>query len=227
MSAEAVIALVASVVSAFSVAVSVVAVRYAKSQAHAASRSAAAAVDQATSARDQATAARDQVATARDQVIAAQRQNDLQERARRDAAQPYVVVDVELHPAQGQLLQVVARNLGQTMARDVQVRFDPPLPKKLGPDDGPFRALEQGLSYLPPGRSMSWNLGLSFGYYKEGTVPPVTQVTVTCVGPFGLVEPLVYGISFEEFRYQSGVAVGSLHRVEKLTGAISKLAQRP
>lgn len=230
MSAEAIISVVAVLLSAVSAVVSIAAVRYARKQAQTARRSAAAAVDQAANARDQTTAARDQVAAARDQVMAAQRQTEVQEQARRDAAQPYVVVDVEIQPAQGQLLQVVARNLGQTMARDVQVSFDPPLPKKLGPDNGPFQALDRGLSYLPPGRSMSWSLGISFRYFEDGTIPPVTQVTVTCIGPFGPVEPLTYGISFEEFRHQSGLAVGNLHRVEqsidKLTGTVAKIAPR-
>jgi hypothetical protein len=230
MSAEAIIALIAVLVSAVSAAVSIVAVRYARNQAQTARRSAEAAVDQAASARDQATAARDQVAAARDQVMAAQRQTEVQEQARRDAAQPYVVVDVDIHPAQGQLLQVVARNLGQSMARDVRVQFDPPLPKRLGSDNSPFQALDRGLSYLPPGRSMSWSLGISFRYFEDGAVPPVTQISVTCIGPFGPVEPLTYGISFEEFRHQSGLAVGNLHRVEqaidKLTGAVAKLTSR-
>lgn len=115
-----------------------------------------------------------------------------------DAAQPYVVVDVVPNDAQGQLLQVVARNIGQTMARNVQVRFDPPLPKKLGSEQGPFLALEQGISYLPPGRSMTWNLGVSFDYFEGETAPPLTQVTVTCVGPFGATDPLTYAVSFEE-----------------------------
>ena len=223
MSAEAVIALV---FSGLAVVVAVVAAGYAASQARSAKRSAAAAVDQAASAREQATAARDQVAAARDQVSAAHRQNELQEQARRDTAQPYVVIDVDVHPAQGQLLQVVARNLGQTMARDVRVRFDPPLPKKLGSENGPFLALEQGLSHLPPGRSMSWSLGVSFSYFEEGTTPPVTQVTVTCTGPFGETEPLTYAVSFEDLRGQSAIATGNLSRVDKLTAVVTKVAQR-
>lgn len=40
----------------------------------------------------------------------------------RDAAQPCVIVDIVPDEGQGHLLQVVARNVGQTMARDVQRR---------------------------------------------------------------------------------------------------------
>lgn len=223
MSAEAVIALV---FSGLAVVVAAVAAGYAASQARSAKRSASAAVDQAASAREQATAARDQVSAARDQVSAAHRQNELQAQAKRDAAQPYVVVDIVPSQSSGHLLQVVARNLGQTMARNVQVRFDPPLPQKLGGDDGPFLALDQGLSYLPPGRSMSWNLGISFDYFTERTTPPTTQVTVTCTGPFGQTEPLSYAVSFEEFRHQTVGPTGDLHRIEqavdKLTAAVTK-----
>lgn len=227
MTAEAIIALV---FSGLAIVVSAVAAGYAASQARSAKQSASAAVDQAASARGQATAARDQVSAARDQVSAAHRQNELQEQARRDAAQPYVVIDVDVHPAQGQLLQVVARNLGQTMARDVRVRFDPPLPKKLGSENGPFLALERGLSHLPPGRSKSWNLGVSFDYFEDGTTPPATQVTITCTGPFGETEPLTYAVSFEDLRNQSAIAAGNLSRVEKsidkLTAVVTKAAQR-
>ena len=77
---------------------------------------------------------------------------------------------------------------------------------------------------------MSWSLGISFRYFEGEAVPPVTQVTVTCTGPFGPVDALTYGISFEEFRHQSGLAVGNLHRVEqaidKLTGTVAKLTSR-
>lgn len=230
MSAEAVIAVVAVIVSVIAVVVSVVAARYAASQARSANRAAGAAVDQAASARDQATAAREQVAAARDQVSAAQRQNELQEQARRDAAQPYVIVDIVPDQGQGHLLQVVARNVGQTMARNVRVRFDPPLPSKLNSAEGQFIALEQGISYLPPGRSMAWHLGVSFDYFQDDAAPPATQVTVTYEGPFGPVDPLTYAVSFEEFRHQSAAAVGNLHRVERsidnLTAAVTKGVQR-
>ncbi len=118
MNAEAIVAIVAVVVS-------LVSVYFAFGQAKSAKQSAA-------SSRDQAAAARDAVAAAREQVAAAHRQVELQEQMWRDQSQPYVVADVRPDPGQGHLLQVVLENRGSTIARHVNVIFDPPLQKMLG-----------------------------------------------------------------------------------------------
>jgi hypothetical protein len=206
---------VEGIVAIVAVVVSIASVWFAFGQARSAKQS-------ATSAQEQAAAARDAVAAAREQVAAAHRQNELQEQMWRDQAQPYVVADVRPDPGQGHLLQVVLENRGSTIARNVQVTFDPPLQKRLGPDQGYFSALDGGVSYLPPGRVMIWHLGFSPDYFKDGQQEPDREVTVLCDGPMGPVEPLRYMLSFEAFRGQSAAASGTLARIE---GAIKELTK--
>lgn len=208
MSAEVIVAVVAVVVSAVSV-------WFAFGQACSAKHS-------ANSAQEQASAARDAVAASREQVAAAHRQNELQEQMWRDQAQPYVVADVRPDPGQGHLLQVVLENRGSTIARNVYATFDPPLQKRLGSDQGYFSALKNGVSYLPPGRVMTWPLGFSPDYFQDGQQEQDREVTVTCDGPMGPVEPLRYTLSFEAFRGQSAAASGTLARIE---GAIKELTK--
>ncbi len=79
-----------------------------------------AAAQQARSAKDQATSAREQVAEAQSQTA-------LQRQMHRDAAQPYVWVDVRPDDGHGQLIKVVLQNGGPTVATDIRVTFTPPL----------------------------------------------------------------------------------------------------
>jgi hypothetical protein len=216
VSAEAIVAIVAVVVA-------LVSAYFAFIQARSAKQSALAATEQAVSSQQQAIAAREGVAAAREQVSAAQRQAELQEAMWRDQAQPYVVADVRQDPGQGELLQVVLENRGGTVARNVHVSFDPPLHMALGQEQGPFTALDGGVSYLPPGRAMVWHLGISFRYFEGHDEPlPDREVTVTCDGPLGPVEPLQYTLSFETLRHQSALAPGTLSRVE---GAIKEIVK--
>jgi hypothetical protein len=191
MSDEVTVAIVAIVVSAL---VSGVGIYFAFRQARSARQA-------ATSAQEQVAAARDSVAAAREQVAAAHRQNELQEQMWRDQSQPYVVADVRPDSGQGQMFQVVLENRGSTIARNVRVTFDPPLQEILSSKEGPFTALDSGVSYLPPGRAMTWHLGVGHGYFDGERSEPDREVTVTCDGPFGPVEALRYTFSFEEFRH--------------------------
>jgi hypothetical protein len=212
MSDEVTVAIVAIAVSAV---VSAVGIYFAFRQARSARQS-------ATSAQEQATAARDSVAAAREQVAAAHRQNELQEQMWRDQPQPYVVADVRPDIGQGQMFQVVLENRGSTIARNVRVIFDPPLQEIGTSEEGPFTALDNGVSYLPPGRAMTWHLGIGHSYFDGGRSEPDREVTVTCEGPFGPVEPLRYTFSFEAFRHHVAAGPGTLARVEKAVMEVVK-----
>ncbi len=69
---------------------------------------------------------------------------------------------------------------------------------------------------------MIWHLGFSPDYFEDGQQVPDREVTVTCDGPMGPVEPLRYTLSFEVFRGQSATASGTLARIE---GAIKELTK--
>ncbi|MGY1745561.1 hypothetical protein [Blastococcus sp. SYSU D00695] len=212
MSDEVTVAIVAIAVSAV---VSSIGIYFAFRQARSARQS-------ATSAQEQAAAARDSVAAAREQVAAAHRQNELQEQMWRDQAEPYVVADIRPDLGQGQLFQVTLENRGSTIARNVRVIFDPPLQQVGLSEDGPFTALDNGVSYLPPGRAMTWHLGVGHSYFDGDRSEPDREVTVTCEGPFGPVEPLRYTFSFEAFRHHVAAGPGTLARVEKAVVEVAK-----
>lgn len=228
MSGELIVAIVAVAIAGGALFVAILSAQSARDQAVSAKESAQAANVQASSARDQVMAAREQVAAARDSAAAAERQNELSEQMQRDRAQPYVVADVRASSHSGHLLQVVVENRGNSVARDVRVSFDPPLQRRLGPDSGTFDGLDGGITFLPPGGSLSWHLGTSFSYFEDGQAPPPpSTVTVRCIGPFGEVEPLVYDLSLADFAGQAAeVDAGSLANVEKALQDLTKTVER-
>lgn len=61
------------------------------------------------------------------QADAAEKQTTLQEAIFQDGRQPYVWADFRLDETQGSLMQLMVRNEGPTVARDVRILFDPPL----------------------------------------------------------------------------------------------------
>lgn len=82
----------------------------------------------ARAAAKQAKAARDQTEIQREQVLAAREQTQLQLELARERLQPYVWADIQPDMQQGTLVYVMVGNSGPTVARNVKVTFDPPLP---------------------------------------------------------------------------------------------------
>lgn len=81
-------------------------------------------------------------------------------RVREEQAQPYVVVSLETDPSSPFLANLVIRNLGKTVAREVSVTFDPQLVSALDKGSGSDRitewtVLKDGIRTLVPGQSMS------------------------------------------------------------------------
>ena len=76
---------------------------------------------------------------------------------REEQAQPFIVVDFEPSEAWSGLMNLVIRNTGQTLAKDVLVRFDPPLQTTLSEANGQFwteksSLIREGIPAMPPGR---------------------------------------------------------------------------
>lgn len=162
-----------------------------------------------------------QAKSAGDQVEEARAQTALQRQMHRDAAQPFVWVDVRPDEGHGQMLKVIVENSGPTVARDVRVTFHPPLTDLHRRDRDHFTGLESGISALTPGRRMSWALGVSFEMLTE-ELARAHQVTVDAVGPFGPVEQLRYTLDLRQWREGSAVPPGSLHEVRNAIADIGK-----
>ena len=118
---------------------------------------------------------------------AAENQTKLQEQIRIEVAQPYVWVDVRPDEATGVLLNLAVGNGGPTMATNVRVTIDPPLPtidQLRERVEAAQARLAAGISYLPPGRTLTWPLGQGFNLLKDSGSQAHT-FTVNVDGPFG------------------------------------------
>jgi hypothetical protein len=95
----------------------------------------------------------------------AEEQTKIQQQLRIDAAQPYVWVDVRPDEVTGRLLNLIIGNSGPTVATNVRVKVDPPLPAI---DEFKERAeasqahLADGIKSVAPGRIFAWPLGQGF-----------------------------------------------------------------
>lgn len=178
----------------------------------------------ARAAAKQAKAAYDQTQIQREQVAAAREQTKLQHDLAREALQPYVWADIQPDMQQGTLLQVVVGNSGPTVARNVRVTFDPPLPAGQQQSDNVEnveRMLAQGIRSLAPNRVIRWTLGAGFDLLSSED-PQVRTVCVEGDGPHGPLPALEIQIDISEWREALDAPDGSLHHVR---GAIKDLTK--
>jgi hypothetical protein len=90
-------------------------------------------------------------------AAAAEKQTEIQLQLRKDAAQPYVWIDVRPDDVTGVLLNLVIGNSGPTIAQNVRAKIDPPLKAIDQLKDRAETAqdlLARGISSLPPGRTL-------------------------------------------------------------------------
>ncbi len=133
---------------------------------------------------------------------AAEEQSEIQRQLRIDAAQPYVWVDVRPDEVTSVILNLIIGNSGPTVATNVRVMIDPPLPAI---DQLQERAqtaqelLADGIKSLPPGRTLVWPLGQGFGILT-GTGPHVHTFTIEAEGPFGRLPSQAYPLDLSDWR---------------------------
>ena len=172
---------------------------------------------QARLARLQATAAELQAEESRRQADAAVRQTDLQEQVQRDAGQPYVWTDFRIDVTQGELIRLVVKNEGPTVARNVRITFTPPL-QTAGTRalDAVQQRLSDGLPSMPPGREMVWAFAVGHVLFAEDSrVPKQYTVTINGEGPYGELPALTYLLDLDDLREVSAKRHGSLDDVAK------------
>lgn len=157
---------------------------------------------------------------------AAARSADIAEEQTRAQQQPYVWADLRLDDAVGTLINLVIGNSGPTVATNVRVAVKPSLPaiaSLRSRAEAAQKQLADGVSSLPPGRSMSWSLGQSFNLLATDG-PLAFTFTITADGPFGPIPPLTYVVDLSDWKETLNRPTGSLHQltqaVEKLTGAV-------
>lgn len=136
-----------------------------------------------------------------------------------------------------QILHLVVGNSGQTVARDVSVTMNPPLPQwcPSGEVEDAQRlteTLHSGLSSLPPGRVFEWSIGVPHEYFpNEGADPvPAIRIAVQAQTSNGsALPPLQYTIGLEDLKHQSAIpqGVGGLKApMKRIADALEKMAKR-
>lgn len=175
----------------------------------------------------QARAAHEQTEIQRSQVAAAREQTELQRELARQASQPYAWADIWPDMQQGNVLHVVVGNSGPTVARNVRVTFDPPLPSSEQKSDlvqSVQQVLANGLRSLAPNRVIRWSLGAASDMLASEE-PQVRLVRVEGEGPNGPLPILEMQIDISEWRQARDAPDGSLHHVrgeiKGLTNAVN------
>lgn len=148
-------------------------------------------------------------------------QTRLQQKAREDAAQPYVWADLRPDRAQAGLLLLELGNAGPTVATNVRVQVDPPLEDRHARREGAevLDRLQTGISSLAPGRRIEWSFGAVLDHIQQDKISPKYTLSVDADGPYGPVPTLVYDVSLEEIRHSLAVGTGSL---KLLTESLNK-----
>lgn len=193
---------------------------------------ASAAIDQSADAQRAADAAKDQAVSARDQAEVAANQLALDRTAFTESQQPYVVVDIRASDFISEALILIVENVGPTVARNVRIRFDPPIQTSMDGDNPEKLAdaliFTQGIPHLPPGRRIEALFDIGWQFFKKD-LPRKYTVTVEADGPYGAVEPLTYLIDLEIYRKLRHLAVKTLHQqvkeIEKLRKAVEGVAE--
>lgn len=121
-------------------------------------------------------------------------------------------------------MHVAVGNSGPTVARNVRVTFDPPLPagqQQADQVESVQRVLAKGLRSLAPNRVIRWTLGAGYDLLSSDE-PQVRTVRVEGEGPHGSLPVLEIEIDISEWRQARDAPDGSLHHVR---GAIKDLTK--
>ncbi|WP_154793412.1 hypothetical protein [Occultella kanbiaonis] len=191
----------------------------------AAKRQAAAVTAQTEVQRAQADAAIAQTEVQREQAATAVAQTHLQEELARRSQQPYVWADILPDMQQGTLLNFAVGNSGPTMAHNVQVTIDPPLPagdqmatKIVGVQE---RLAGSGIKSISPGRTISWSLGAGYDLLKEQE-SQMYHIRVEAEGPHAPVDPLEIDVDVSDWREARDAPDGSLHHLRNTLNDLNR-----
>ncbi|MFD5118950.1 hypothetical protein [Streptomyces sp. NPDC058385] len=133
------------------------------------------------------------------QAVYSRRQLELDERVRKEAAEPYVVVDIQPRAGGSGLLVFTVENIGPTVARDIELSVTPPLQggERSDWDEKLARAVARKIPHLPPRRRLEWFFSFGPRFFEKADLPRQYTVTVKSKGPAGPVEPLTYVIDLD------------------------------
>lgn len=161
------------------------------------------------------------------QAVYSRRQLELGERVRKEAAEPYVVADIQPRAGGSGLLVFTVENIGPTVARDVELSVTPPLKggERSDWDEKIARAIARKIPHLPPRRRLEWYFSFGPRFFEKADLPRQYTVTVRSTGPGGPVEPLTYVIDLDVIQrmvLDRETVVAKLDLIAKNTEALDR-----
>ncbi|MEU2829078.1 hypothetical protein ABZ667_10495 [Streptomyces lavendulae] len=155
----------------------------------------------------------------RRQARAVAQANALTEKAQREQAEPYVIVDIRPRIPGSSLLVLVIENIGQALARNVRISVSPPLQTTLGAERAATlnRAVGRPIATLPPKRRIPFVMDVGHQLFSS-ELPKIYEIRVEADGPFGRVDPLAYTVDLEALRdsvLETDSAEWSAHQIAK------------
>lgn len=157
------------------------------------------------------------------QVRSAQRQTRIQEQLYKDQQQPYVWIDFRPDEASWWLIDLVLKNEGPTVARNVRVVADPPIERVSEAKKVELQTLpgfKDGFASIPPGREMRWTLGTHQDVLGDGSAKR-HEVTISFDGPFGPVPSVKYVLDYADGKAMAFRERGSLKAISDALGRIA------
>jgi hypothetical protein len=158
-------------------------------------------------------------------------QLDLARTLREDKARPFVIVDFEPSPGPGApFVDLVIRNIGETLARNVKLTFDPPLqstfyarPQRgVAASIGDIRLISNGIPSMPPGREYRILFDNMAERYEQSAMERTYNVTVDLASNRGAEESLTQVLDLNVFYGYSNAENYGLNHIAKTLRAWAK-----
>ena len=156
---------------------------------------------------------------ARKAAKAAEEQTNLQLDIMRKAAQPYVWASMQPDQDSGTLFHLIIGNSGPTIARNIRVTIDPPLPSSSHTMSQLQQDLREGIISLAPGDTLHWHLRPASNHIASNTTH---KITATADGPYGPLEPVEFIIRPQTLQKALAYPQGSLHSIRQELRKIDK-----
>lgn len=149
-------------------------------------------------------------------------------KTREEQAQPFVIVDFRPSEAWSGLMDLVIANVGQTLARNVHVVFDPPLQSTLEKQESPLREariLREGIPTLPPKRDHVILFERMPDLY-DSALPRSYDATVSFEDSRGRSYKLQYVLDLDVYFGTSSVEIYGAHHTAKALREIEKTLRK-
>lgn len=148
-------------------------------------------------------------------------------RTREDQSRPFVVVDIQPGTAWYNAFNLVVENIGKTLAKDVHIRFDPPIATTLDQYDlAGSVILQEGIPWMPPGRRIVALFDLSHQRLKSD-LPMRYDVTVQYSDARGKRQgPLNYVIDLSYLFGLQRLGEYGMHDAAKALREMAKVMKR-